>query len=107
MARRGMGRVPDGNPPRKKRGTNMHVGGHLRNAFLDAVDGRDEDVRDISSDTLVEGDHRGRELTWDRLLGLLWNCTDTVPKGCCEDLEFPQGSTYAQIAQSIKPVTIR
>ena len=85
----------------------MHVGGHLRDAFLDTVHEREGDIWDLNPDTPVEGEHRGQELTWGRLLGLLWNCTDCVPGGCCEDLEFPQGSTYAQIAQSTKPVTTR
>ncbi len=80
----------------------MHVGGHLRDAFLLAVEEHGAEIRDLSRDTAVEGDHRGQALTWGRLTGLLWNCTDTAPVDCCEALEFAQGSTYAQLARSLK-----
>ncbi len=80
----------------------MHVGGHLRDAFLGTVEEHSAEVRDLSPDAVVEGDHRGQGLTWGRLLGLLWNCTDTAPVDCCEALEFPQGSTYAQLVRRLK-----
>ena len=82
----------------------MHVGGHLRDAFLWTVEDREGDVWELSPDTLVEGDHRDQDLTWGRLLGLLWNCTDIVPVDCCQDLDFPQAFTYAQVVRSIKPM---
>ncbi len=80
----------------------MHVGEHLRAPFLSLVEEHSVEVRDLPPNTLIEGVHRGQDLTWERLLGLLWHSTDTAPADCCETLEFPQGSTFAQIVQNMK-----
>lgn len=37
-----------------------------------------------------------------KLIGQLWNCTDCLPSGCCEDLEIPYGSTYAVGVRKMK-----
>lgn len=73
----------------------------LRDAFQDTVE-EHSDVSRLSLDSPVEGDHRGEDLTWGRLLGLLWNCTDVVPVDYCDELGFPQGSNYAQLARGLK-----
>jgi len=40
------------------------------------------------------------QLWW--LAGQLWHCTDCLPGHVCEELELPQGSTYAQAARHIR-----
>ena len=37
----------------ERKGVHMHVGGHLRDAFLDTVDEREGDVWDLNPDTTV------------------------------------------------------
>ena len=83
----------------------MHVGGHLRDAFHWAVDEHGEVIWWLPPESPVEGEHRGEQLSWGRLLGLLWNCTDVVPADYCTDLDFPQGSNYAQLVRSLKAST--
>lgn len=39
---------------------------------------------------------------WGRLTGLLWNRTDVVPMYVCDDLDFPQGSSYAQLVRDLR-----
>jgi hypothetical protein len=60
-----------------------HAPGHLRDAFCEAIAGRDDD-----------------EL--HRLSGLLWTCTDTLPSAFCGSLDLPDGSTYAQAARAVR-----
>jgi hypothetical protein len=45
-------------------------------------------------------DQRARWIT-----GQLWNCTDTLDSGACEDLGLPHGSTYAQAVRSLRSRT--
>jgi len=73
-----------------------HAPGHLRDAFKVLV----EECQ--SSDTIPETFTDGDE-TWAsrRLIGLLWNCTDTMPSDLCADLELHQGSTYARGAREL------
>ncbi len=35
------------------------------------------------------------------LIGALWDCTDILPGRCCDELELPAGSTYAQAVRSL------
>lgn len=37
----------------------------------------------------------------DALLGRLWHSTDILPLGYCQQLDLPQGSSYAAAAQKI------
>lgn len=67
-----------------------HAGGHLRDAFAALVE---------NGTVPEDADHRGRALTPLRVTGLLWNCTDVMPRSLCEELDVPQGSTYAQGAR--------
>lgn len=80
----------------------MHAKGHLREALEEAVDEHGVRVRELAGDAPVGGDHRGRPLTWGRLTGLLWNCTDVVPVHVCDELDFPQGSSYAQLVRDLR-----
>lgn len=73
----------------------MHKGGHLREALQDYLD---SDVP--AAEFTVE--HGGQERSLDWLLGQLWNCTDVLPAGHCDQFDLPKGSTYAQAVRRIK-----
>ena len=68
-----------------------HVGGHLR-----------EEFQEILEDHLSRRAVVTRESVPVALLGALWNCTDVLPSGCCEALDMPHGSSYAQAVQSLR-----
>lgn len=78
----------------------MHLGGHLRDAFLEFLD----------SDTPASEftmEHNGKERSLEWLLGKLWNCTDILPGGYCSHLDLHRGSTYAQAVRSMKnPIVV-
>ncbi|MEU6388793.1 hypothetical protein [Streptomyces sp. NPDC046939] len=61
-----------------------HAPGHIRNAFLEAVE-------------LAESGQPLRRKDWGRL----WNCTDILPGCICDSLDLPRGSTYAQAVRSL------
>ncbi len=73
----------------------MHIGTHLREVLQDYLD---SDVP--ASEFTVEHNGQERSLSW--LLGQLWDCTDVLPVGYCNQLELPQGSTYAQAVRRMK-----
>ncbi len=77
----------------------MHAQGHVREAFLNAVTAREAD--DLAREEIIARDRAGRPLTWGRVRGLLWNCTDVVPGPYCDDLGAPRGSTYAQVVRGL------
>lgn len=83
--------------PRPRRRYNPSRGGHapgyLRDAFQEWLD--EDDAPDW-----VEID--GEKHPVDYLLGKLWNSTDVLPASYCQNLDIPQGSTYAQAARKIK-----
>ena len=56
--------------------------GHLRDEFTECVE---------------EGLEPSRYM-----IGQLWNCTDTVPGGVCDELEIERGSSYAQAVRSMR-----
>lgn len=64
-----------------------HAPGHLRDRFADEVQGEGEPMTDSD---------------FERLIGQLWNCTDTMPSDLCDELDLPVGSTYAQGARSLR-----
>ncbi len=37
-----------------------------------------------------------------RLIGKLWNCTDTLGTPYCQDVGVPPGSTFAQAVRSMR-----
>ena len=74
-----------------------HAGGHLRDAFLEYLDG--SRTRNPKSGDMVQIDDEPHPLRW--LVGQLWNCTDVMPGLDCDTLDLPAGSTYAQGAREI------
>ena len=68
-----------------------HVGGHLRDAFADFIEGPSEDHF-----------HDDKQLDLQKLTGLLWNCTDIMQSWCCSELEMPLGSTYARAVRKLR-----
>ena len=79
-----------------------HAKGHIRQALLDTLDSRRGDLPALPLGSTVEGFHNGRALTWGRLLGMFWNCTDNMPGSYCTDLDVEPGSTYARVARRLK-----
>lgn len=73
-----------------------HAPGHLRDALAEWI----EEGQDGTG--VVVLDDEPRPLGW--LLGQLWNCTDTLPRGACAELGLPAGSTYAQAARRLRPM---
>jgi hypothetical protein len=61
-----------------------HAKGHLREAFINALEGLPRDPSDVDL----------RELRI--AAGRLWNCTDVLPGHVCDDLDLPRGSSYAR-----------
>ena len=72
----------------------MHTSTHLREALQDYLD-----CDNPAKFTVV---HNGDEKPIGWLLGQLWNCTDVLPGGYCEQLDLVRGSTYAQAVRRIK-----
>lgn len=73
----------------------MHKLGHLREALQDYLDSAVP-----ASEFTVEDGGQERSLEW--LLGQLWNCTDVLPAGYCDQLDISKGSTYAQAVRCMK-----
>lgn len=86
-----------------------HAPGDVRDAFLEAVncyaqwdDGEPEPTVEV----------RGRAVSLSTVCGLLWNCSDIVPRLTIDELCFAapwpecdncrQGMTYAQAARLLK-----
>ena len=67
-----------------------HAPGDLRDAFHDLVE---------QSPTHVE--FRGEQVRARRLCGLLWNCTDILPRWIGDELDIPQAATYAVAAREV------
>jgi hypothetical protein len=65
-----------------------HAPGPVRRAFVAAVDVAHWCDADDADQTELR-----------RLSGLLWNCTDTLPREYCVMLALPAGSTYAVAAR--------
>ncbi len=80
----------------------MRVKGHLRQAFLDTLDSHRAGSQTVALGSVVDGLHNGRKLTWGRLLGLLWNCTDVMPGSYCTGLDLEPGSSFARGVRKIK-----
>ena len=41
-------------------------------------------------------EYEGQPVPYNKLLGMLWNCTDAMPGETCAALGLPHGSTYAR-----------
>ena len=83
-----------------------HVGGHVRNMFLDAVDaylaweeGEPEPTVDFEVRFVA------RPITISRACGIVWNCSDILPSGAvdsCESCGIELGRrTYAPAARAL------
>jgi hypothetical protein len=74
-------------------------GGHapsiLRGAFDDMAE-----LGDLVDGTIYDG----APLTAERLIGLLWDCTDIMPRVQCSLLDMPEGSTYAEAVREYRMV---
>ena len=67
-----------------------HAPGHPPQAFVDWSDSQPGFVpveRWVGSPCI---DEMPVDLNW--LIGQLWNCTDIMPGGLCDDLELPRGA---------------
>jgi hypothetical protein len=72
-----------------------HAPGHLREAFVEWVEGG-ADPTGVSVEVgYVE---QVRPVRW--IVGQLWNCTDVLPWYACDGLDIPRGSSYAQAVRS-------
>lgn len=70
------------NPTRSTLPRAGHNPGHLRNAFVEAVETNDLNAIRKSA-------------------GMLWLCTDVMPGYLCDSLNLSRGSTYARAARTI------
>ena len=75
----------------------MHYPGHLRQAFESWIDAGRPGV------ATVEVNYEPQEVPAQRLLGMLWHCTDIMPSTLCGLLDMPTGTTYAAAAQELRP----
>jgi hypothetical protein len=92
--------------PRYNPARGGHAPGHLRQAFLDYLDERDNHP---SLDDAIEAGTEDRTLRW--LIGQLWNCSDILPSGSRMTLKdwYPQdqecwtyGRTVRLLAQDLR-----
>jgi hypothetical protein len=74
-------------------GNGGHAKGHLRDAFTMMAEGDGPEWQLLQ--------HDGLPLTEQRLIDLLWNCTDIMPGNLCDELQLPRGSNYARAAHEM------
>lgn len=83
------------NPAKFNPARGGHAPGHLRDAFLEAVEADgDNPYVDVGYDDVP--------MSLLQLCGLLWNCTDILPSDACAMLDLAQGSTYAMAARALR-----
>ena len=84
-----------------------HAPGHLRESFDACFSGH------VSEPWYVPLGKEGMLLnaTWEGLdlkqrarwlIGQLWNCSDILPRDCCEGLDVPIGSSYATGVRTLR-----
>src|SRR4051794_458053 len=82
-------------PPAQAAGDlGMHAEGVIREALQNYLDSDGP-----ANEFQVAYDGDVKDLEW--LLTQLWNCTDILPAGYCEQLDLSHGSTYAQAVRRI------
>ena len=61
------------------------------------------DVRAAFEEWIEAGRPSGGIADWpvEKLLGALWNSSDTMPRETCESIDLPQGSSFAAAAQQL------
>jgi hypothetical protein len=93
------------NPEKYQPHLGGHAPGHLRDAFVAAVDAF-EAWNDGEPEPIVEVGYRETPITISAVFGLLWNCSDIMPGWLCQQIEdlMPHGrcSTYAQGVRLLK-----
>ena len=82
--------------------------GDVRSAFLEALESYVHCWEESEPEPVIEV--RGQEHSISEVCGLLWNCTDFLPRGAREDFSYIDhdlrpGSTYAQAARLLKAST--
>ena len=75
-----------------------HAPGELRNAFVEMIESG-AFRGNLTAEISVGGCET--PVSPLALTGLLWNCTDILPGGDCDELDIPLGSTYAQGARDL------
>lgn len=73
-----------------------HYPGHLREAFLDWIES------DCPDTATVEEGYEPQVWPAERLLGVMWNCSDIMPGWLCELIDLRRGTTYARAARGLK-----
>jgi hypothetical protein len=73
-----------------------HAPGHLREAFVEWVEGG-ADAAGIEVEIGYVA--QLKPVRW--VVGQLWNCTDVMPNYVCESLDLSPGSTYAMGVRSL------
>ena len=87
-------------------GMGGHSPGHVRNAFLSAVEAY-TDWNGIGPEPMVEVEvnYEPHLMPISKVCGLVWNCTDCLPRGVWDDLVdqdiTPGRSTYAAAARAM------
>ena len=77
-----------------------HAPGHLRDAFAAwSEDGATAEKWPVG--------YAEEEWPITSLFEALWNCTDTMPRGLCDELDVALGSSYAQGVRSVSARFIR
>jgi len=91
---------------RRSTGRGGHAPGVLRDAFVRFIEtswaengGKTIWYPTPDQTTPFGDDERQVPVEW--LLGQLWNTTDALPSSVCNDLDIPQGSSYAQAVREI------
>ena len=85
-----------------------HAPGHLRELF---GIGTEDWPNALAADEANVWWDEDRSVWWSGLTieqrarwitGQLWNCSDIMGSGSCQDLGLPQGSTYARAARYLR-----
>jgi hypothetical protein len=88
-------------------GNGGHAGGHVRHAFLEAIDAYMDWESGEPEPTV---DFEARPITISRACGIVWNCSDILPSGAVDTLDQCEielsRRTYAAAARALS-VTIK
>jgi hypothetical protein len=87
-------------------GMGGHAPGHVRDAFLSAIEAY-ADWNGIGPEPTVEFEvhYKPRPIPISKVCGLVWNCTDILPGGAWDELigndVLPGQRTYASAARAL------
>jgi hypothetical protein len=83
-----------------KNGHSGHAKGHVRDAFLNAIE---EFLRWTGESPEPTVEFEDRTITISAACGMLWNCTDVLPHASRDALsDYGRQSSYAVAARCIK-----